>query len=143
MLFAVLHFYWALGGERGLSVSAGQALATQRPLWFVAAGLWGVGMLCLAGGALGWLLSRPRLPRRVGPAVRWLGRGAAALLVVRAAVIEFLLLTDSPQLDATVSAGQRFWTLALWNPWFALGGLLFGLAAWGSRRRCLPAGCGR
>ncbi|MFI9025628.1 DUF3995 domain-containing protein [Streptomyces sp. NPDC053560] len=142
VLFAGLHFYWALGGDRGLSVSAGQALATERPSWFVAAGLWGVGILCLAGGALGWLLTRPRLPRPVGPTVRWLGRSAAALLIIRAAAIELLLLTGSPRLDASVSADQRFWTLVSWNPWFALGGLLFGLAAWGSGRLRPSAGRG-
>ncbi|GGO33250.1 hypothetical protein GCM10012286_00570 [Streptomyces lasiicapitis] len=36
--FAGVHFYWAVGGDVGLSVSAGP-LATERPLWFVVAGL--------------------------------------------------------------------------------------------------------
>ncbi|MFF3276571.1 DUF3995 domain-containing protein [Streptomyces chrestomyceticus] len=64
--FAGLHFYWAVGGVVGLRISAGP-LATERPLWFVVAGLWGVGALCLLGALLGWLLARPGL--RGGPAL--------------------------------------------------------------------------
>ncbi|MYT32295.1 DUF3995 domain-containing protein [Streptomyces sp. SID8354] len=62
--FGVLHFYWALGGSWGLSVSAGP-LAEERPGWFVAVGLWGVGMLCAQARA-GPIPPRPgrRLPGR-------------------------------------------------------------------------------
>ncbi|MFG2208501.1 hypothetical protein [Streptomyces sp. NPDC048638] len=49
--------------------------------------------------------------------------------------MEFLLLTNATHLDAAVSAGQRFWTLVLWNPWFIVGGLAFGLSALEARRR--------
>lgn len=38
VVFAALHFYWALGGDLGLAVSAGP-LAEERPLWFVVVGL--------------------------------------------------------------------------------------------------------
>ncbi|MFE6128314.1 hypothetical protein ACFQ6Q_08600 [Streptomyces sp. NPDC056437] len=43
-------------------------------------------------------------------------------------------MTDTTYLDDSVSAGQRAWTLALWNPWFIVGGLAFGLAALRSHR---------
>lgn len=62
--FAALHFSWGLGGDAGLSVAAGP-LATERPLWFVVAGLWGVGGLCLLGALLARLLTRSDL--RGGP----------------------------------------------------------------------------
>ncbi|AZM52692.1 DUF3995 domain-containing protein [Streptomyces sp. WAC 01529] len=135
--FAGLHFYWALGGDTALSVSAGP-LADERPLWFVLAGLWGVGALCLLGASLAWLLATPRL--RGGPALaaRGLGWGISALLLVRGIGVEVLLLTDTAQLDASVSAGQRAWTLALWNPWFIAGGLAFGLATLRSREPSPP-----
>nr|WP_157528643.1 DUF3995 domain-containing protein [Kibdelosporangium sp. MJ126-NF4] len=42
VLFAVLHIYWAVGGEAGLASSAGVDLATRRPLGFVLLGLWGL-----------------------------------------------------------------------------------------------------
>ncbi|GAB7029638.1 DUF3995 domain-containing protein [Streptomyces sp. NPDC021749] len=131
--FAGLHFYWAVGGDAGLSLSAGP-LATERPLWFVVAGLWGVGVLCLLGALLAWLLARPGLQGVPALLARWLGRGVSALLLARGIGIEVLLLTDSAHLDASVSAGQRAWTLVLWNPWFIAGGLAFGLATLRSRR---------
>jgi hypothetical protein len=129
--FAVLHFYWALGGSWGLSVSAGP-LAEERPAWFVVVGLWGVGVLCLAGGGLGWLLARPRLPRTgglAGRAVRTLGWCVCAVLLVRGISVELLLLSDAAGQEMDISPEQRLWTLVLWNPWFLVGGLAFGLAA--------------
>ncbi|MET9379221.1 DUF3995 domain-containing protein [Streptomyces sp. NPDC002992] len=131
--FAGLHFYWAAGGDVGLSISAGP-LATERPLWFVVAGLWGVGALCLLGALLAWLLARSRLRGVPALLAGWLGWSVCALLLVRGIGVEVLLLTDTTHLD-TVSAGQRAWTLALWNPWFIGGGLAFGLATLRSRSR--------
>ncbi|MFJ9588079.1 DUF3995 domain-containing protein [Streptomyces acidicola] len=126
--FATLHFYWALGGPWGLSVSAGP-LAETRPAWFVAVGLWGVGMLCLVGGALGWLLARPRPHGVVGRVVKALGWSVCAVLLVRGIAVEMLLLTDTAGQEVDVSPEQRLWTLVLWNPWFLVGGLVFGLSA--------------
>ncbi|WP_079173014.1 DUF3995 domain-containing protein [Streptomyces monashensis] len=127
--FAALHFYWALGGNWGLSVSAGP-LAEERPAWFVAAGLWGVGVLCLVGGALGWLLTRPWPRGRAGRVVKALGWSVCAVLLVRGVAVEMLLLTDAAGRAVDVSPDQRLWTLVLWNPWFLVGGLVFGLSAW-------------
>ncbi|MEV0371990.1 DUF3995 domain-containing protein [Streptomyces sp. NPDC050636] len=130
--FAGLHFYWAVGGDVGLSVSAGP-LATERPLWFVVAGLWGGGALCLLGTLLAWLLARSRLRGVPALLARWLGWGVSALLLARGIGIEVLLLTTT-LLDTSVSVEQRAWTLALWNPWFIAGGLAFGLATLRSSR---------
>ncbi|MCW7944046.1 hypothetical protein AAW14_18850 [Streptomyces hygroscopicus] len=129
VLFAGLHYYWAVGGQRWLNVSAGERLAAERPAWFVITGLWGVGTLCLVGALLGLLLTRPRPHRHLRRIMRWLGWGVCGLLLVRGLTIEVLLLTDVTHMDADVSASQRAWTLALWNPWFIAGGLAFGLAA--------------
>ncbi len=127
--FALLHFYWALGGSWGLSVSAGP-LAEERPGWFVALGLWGVGMLCLVGGVLGRLLARPRpLRGPAGRVVRFLGWCACAVLLLRGVAVEVLLLSGAAGPEVDISPEQRLWTLVLWNPWFLLGGLAFGLAA--------------
>ncbi|MGA5499329.1 DUF3995 domain-containing protein [Streptomyces cinereoruber] len=126
--FAALHFYWGLGGGVGLSVSAGP-LATERPLWFVVVGLWGVGGLCLLGAVLAQLLTRSDLRGTPAAVTRWLGWGVSAVLLARGVVIEVLLLTGSAYADASVSEQQRAWTLTLWNPWFIAGGLAFGLAS--------------
>ncbi|GGT59569.1 hypothetical protein GCM10010207_68970 [Streptomyces atratus] len=126
--FAVLHFYWAMGGSWGLGVSAGP-LAEERPGWFVVVGLWGVGLLCLVGGVLGWLLARPRPRGPAGRVVKALGWCACAVLLIRGIAVEVLLLTDAAGSEIDVSPEQRLWTLLLWNPWFLVGGLVFGLAA--------------
>ncbi|MFD4370259.1 DUF3995 domain-containing protein [Streptomyces sp. NPDC058486] len=125
--FAGLHFYWGLGGDVGLSVSAGP-LATERPLWFVVAGLWGVGALCLLAAVLAQLLTRSDLRKTPAALVRWLGWGVSAVLLIRGIGLELMLLTGTAPLDASVSEQQKVWTLALWNPWFIAGGIAFGLA---------------
>ncbi|MGV4925904.1 DUF3995 domain-containing protein [Streptomyces sp. BHT-5-2] len=136
--FAGLHFSWALGGNWGLSVSAGP-LAVERPVWFVAVGLWGVGVLCLAGGVLGWLLARPRPRGLAGRAVKALGWCVCAVLLARGIAVEILLLADTAGEWVGISPAQRLWTLLLWNPWFLVGGLAFGLATRGFGRAERPS----
>ncbi|MFD9286115.1 DUF3995 domain-containing protein [Streptomyces mirabilis] len=99
-------------------------------------GLWGVGALCLVGALLAWLLAQSRPPSKPARRIlRYLGWGVSCILLTRGIVVEFLLLTDVTHLDTSVSAGQRFWTLALWNPWFIAGGLAFGMSVVEARRR--------
>lgn len=130
MVFAGLHCFWALGGEVGLDVSAGEELASERPAWFVAGGLWGVGLLCLVGAAVALGLRRRGVHGRRWRALRLLGQAICVLLLVRGVVVEVLLIAGVSTVGE-VSAAQKFWTLAVWNPWFILGGALFGLASRG------------
>ncbi|MFE6128315.1 DUF3995 domain-containing protein [Streptomyces sp. NPDC056437] len=81
--FAGLHVYWAVGGDVGLSVSAGP-LAAERPLWFVVAGLWGVGALCLLAALLAWLLAQSKLRGALALLARGLGWGVSVLLLAGA-----------------------------------------------------------
>lgn len=128
--FAGLHVFWALGGDVGLDVSAGERLASERPAWFVAGGLWGVALACLVGAAVALGLRRRGVRGRRWHALRWLGAAVAALLLIRGLVVEVLLVAGGSAVGG-IGAAQEFWTLALWNPWFVLGGVLFGLAAHG------------
>ena len=132
-LFAAVHLYWGLGGDAGLAESAGSRLAAERPGWFVALGLYGVAALLLGAAALGVLLSRgPRDGRwRLLPL---LGAGVAAVLVLCAVTVQ-VLLSDDGYGGGAISAAQRSWTLAVWNPWFLLGGIAFCLAAAAAWRR--------
>ena len=132
--FAVLHFYWALGGTVGLAVSAGPNLAAERPAWFVAGGLWGVGMLCVAGAAVARELTRSRLHGPTSVLVKGAGCVAGLILLVRATAVEILLLAG-PTLNDTVGPAHRFWTLAWWNPWFAVGGITFLVASLGYKTK--------
>ena len=131
--FAVVHLYWALGGELGLAESAGRRLADERPAAFVLGGLYGVGLALLVAAALGAALARLRITgrRRLLPL---LGAGVAAVLLARAVVVEVLLLADPGYGGGAISAAQRWWALVLWNPWFLLGGITFALAALAARR---------
>ncbi|MGW7436003.1 DUF3995 domain-containing protein [Streptomyces sp. NPDC054849] len=128
VIFALLHFFWALGGEVGLDVSSGEQLASERPAWFVAGGLWGVGFLCLIGSAVALGLQQRGVHGRRWRMLRLLGLAICLLLLVRGLLIEVLLIVGVSAVGE-VSAAQKFWTLAVWNPWFILGGVLFGLAA--------------
>ncbi|MEC3976811.1 DUF3995 domain-containing protein [Amycolatopsis sp. H20-H5] len=131
VVFASVHFFWALGGEAGLDISAGQQLAAERPGWFVAGGLWGVGCLCLIGALAAFGLTRRSVSGLRRRLLTLLGYGVGALLLLRGIGIEVLILADAPGIDVSVGSAQRFWTLVLWNPWFVLGGVLFALAAHG------------
>ncbi|MFF2429300.1 DUF3995 domain-containing protein [Streptomyces mirabilis] len=127
-IFASAHFFWALGGKVGLDISAGQRLADERPGWFVAGGLWGVGCLCLIGASVALGLRRRGVDGRPWAFLKVLGWGIGGLLLFRGILVEVLLITGVAEVDG-VSSAQKFWTLVLWNPWFILGGVLFGLAA--------------
>ena len=131
LAFAAAHLYWALGGALGLAESAGERLAVERPTWFVLGGLYGVAVVLLGTAALGVLLGRGAPTGQRGRVLCLLTMGVAAVLLLRAVGVELVLLADpDPGYgNGAVSPAQRFWTLVLWNPWFLLGGALFGLAA--------------
>ena len=133
-----MHVYWALGGATGLAESAGQDLAEDRPGWFVALGLYGVALVLAGASVLGLLLAfPPRAGRR--RLLTLLGVGVGAVLVLRAVTVEVLLLSDAGYGGAAISPAQRSWALWLWNPWFLLGGVLFGMAAFAPRPGGRPA----
>lgn len=130
MLFTAVHLYWALGGQHGLASSAGAQLAAQRPLWFVAVGLWGVAVALLTGAGFSIGLTRWRCRgrmRRVIAALGWLGGG---LLLVRGLLLEVVLATGSGGVPDAVDAAETHWSLVLWNPWFMLGGVLVLIATY-------------
>ena len=128
LIFAVVHVFWAVGGETGLASSAGEALAASRPAWFVAVGLWGTAALLLLVGGIGVAAAG------AGSTVhsrRWAKVGAgliAAVLLLRSVGVEVLLVSDAGGVAEAVGRGERDASLWVWNPWFLLGGVLFALA---------------
>jgi Protein of unknown function (DUF3995) len=128
--FAIPSLYWGLGGEAGIeSIAArpeeiagisddGVVLATA-----AAKIVAGVAVLALAQG---WLRGRAHTALRV------IVRIGGALLVLYGAaefVDHLLMVTGAidtpPDLGSTAAA----WHLALWDPWFVLGGVLFWIAS--------------
>lgn len=137
LAFAAVHFFWALGGRVGLDVSAGPELAGDRPQWFVASGLFGVGALLVCAAFIGWQMDRHHTPGR-SPRFAWayrvLGALVGAILLVRGLGLELLMVLGAVAPGGGITAAQIVWTWLLWNPWFVLGGTCFLVAARRSAR---------
>ncbi|WP_104523683.1 DUF3995 domain-containing protein [Blastococcus atacamensis] len=136
-LFAVLHLFWALGGSAGLTSSAGEELAEERPGWLVAGGLWGVAALLLIATALALALALAPTHGRGRHLLQVCGTAVGLLLLARGVGLQVLMLSGAYDGNAAITPGQRFWSILLWNPWFAVGGAAFCLAAW-AFTRALP-----
>jgi hypothetical protein len=124
----VAHIYWAIGGDVGLASSAGIDLAARRPDAFVLLGLWGVALMLLVGAAFSVGLARWRSPSGLRRGMVVLGWLVGTVLLARALLLELVLLTGAGGVASSVGPLETRWSLILWNPWFALGGLALILA---------------
>ena len=129
LLFAAVHLYWGLGGTAGLPPGLS---VVDTPALFVIDLL--AIPLCLAAAALALALVRPwggQLPRWPLLSAAW---GAAALFVAHAlpAVVDAVVLAAGLR-TAELAPRERF-SLFLYEPYWLLGGILFGVAAWHSMR---------
>lgn len=122
------HFYWAAGGRAGLGAEAGAADAALSQSWFAAYNLV-VGVLALVGAVVAAMVVRPpgEWTLRVLRAAAWI---ACALLSLRG-VIGLTALAFEAVRGAIDSPPM----LVAIEPWFLLGGILFGVLAAKSRRR--------
>ena len=128
LAFAVVHLYWALGGAVGLPKGMSVGM---NPALFVIDVL--AVPLCVVGALLALSLVRPwgqLFSRRLLVASAW---AVCALLIVHSAptLVEGGLVVTGLR-DAKLSALER-WSLFVYEPWFLVGGLLYGAAAWGLR----------
>ncbi|WP_280759171.1 DUF3995 domain-containing protein [Prescottella agglutinans] len=130
-MFAALHVFWAAGGSAGLASSAGNELAAHRPTAFVVLGLWGVAAVLMAAAVVVGVAMNAQLPPRLRRILGWLITAAGLAMLARAVMIEILLITDAGGVRTEVGPQQTHWSLVLWNPWFAIGGVLF---TWTGRR---------
>lgn len=135
--FAALSFYWGLGGRAGTSTLGPALVAMADDPWFVALGLWGVGLVKAIGGLVALALVQPwgrAIPRRLLIALAWAG-GAVALLYGAALFVQHgLMLAGVLPIPAGLGRTAARWHLALWDPWWMLGGLLFIFTAWWAGR---------
>lgn len=138
LVFAVLHVFWALGGDLGLAESAGVDLATRRPPAFVLVGLWGVAAVLGVGAVLGGALVHTRPPGWLRRLIILAGLLVGAILLVRGLAVELVLLLDAGGVALSVGSTQVCWSLLLWNPWFFLGGVAFLFATYRFARPLRP-----
>ncbi len=132
LAFAAVHLYWALGGTAGLppgmSVGANPALFV---IDVVAV------PLCVVGALLVLSFVRPwgrTFPRRLLLVCGW---GVCAVLVFHSApTLVRGILVAAGLLDADLSVLDR-WSLFVYEPWFFVGGLLYGAAVLFSGRGSL------
>ena len=130
LAFAAVHLYWALGGTvglpKGISVDMNPALFVIDVLAVP---------LCVVGALLALSLVRPwgRLfPRRFLLACAW---GVCAVQVFHASpTLIWDVLVAAGFREANLYALER-WSLFVYEPWFFMGGVLYGVAAWGYGRR--------
>ncbi len=138
--FAALSFYWAVGGRFGVETNAPaitKPVLAGDPGWIAL--LWLTGVLKLIAALLALALVRPwgrALPRWLLLAGGW---GAFAIMAVyegAASLLQHaLMVAGAIATPAGLGETSARWHLALWDPWWLLGGLLFGLATWAYQRR--------
>jgi hypothetical protein len=137
-LFAAMSFYWAAGGMTGVETLGNEIerLARDREPGFVAE-VWVTGVLKVLGGLLALALVRqwgPGFPRRVAEiAVLIVGIGLT-LYGVANLVQHGLMEAGAVDVPDGLGPDAVTWHLALWDPWWILGGILFLAAGWSARR---------
>lgn len=136
--FAAMSFYWAVGGTVGIAMQAPsiKELAVERPAWFVAT-LWATGALKALAGLLALALVRgwgSLVPRWILLVAAW---GVGALLSLYGGAnlgVRGLMAVGVMSTPESMHSAAARWHLLLWDPWWLLGGVLFGVAAWGYQR---------
>ena len=121
LIFAVLHVVWATGWHIGLDEELSRKAFQQR--WFLIYDLVIAG-LCAVAVWVALALVQPwgkRLPRLLVGGLAWCG---SAVLVLRGGA-------GAAQTAYVAATGRSIFTVyRLWEVWFCLGALLFGLSTW-------------
>ena len=141
LVFAAMSFYWAAGGRFGIETQAKSIQNTARDpdARFVAL-LWATGTLKVTGAVIALALVQRwgrTIPRRMLLASGWIaGVGMLFYGGVNFVVGAFVALLRMLDVIATPAGTTAFWWhLLLWDPWWMLGGVLFGIAVWNFQRQ--------
>lgn len=133
LVFAAVHLYWGLGGTAGLP--PGLSLFDNTALFVI--DLVAI-PLCVIGALLALALVRTwgkRFPRWMLLSAAW---GASALFVAHAVptVIDVVVLALGQRTEELAPIERL--SLFLYEPYWLLGGILFGVAAWHCMRGTQP-----
>lgn len=134
LLFAAASFYWAAGGTLGADTVSTQI----KRLPAIAALLLAVAVAKVVGGLLalslvcGW---GAVLPRRLRLRVSWAAGVGMVLYGAANLAVRGVMAVGVIRPPASMHSSQATWHLALWDPWWLLGGILFCAAAWAYGRR--------
>jgi len=138
-LYAVVSFYWALGGSAGVDTLGGSLEELARDgdpvvLWLAGT----AGLLKVAGAVLALALVRPWgqvVPRRLLLGAAWAGSLVLVLYGALYVVGGALVLAGAVDVSGPVDRTALWWHVAVWDLWFLVWGVLLGLAAWLYGRR--------
>lgn len=131
VIFALMSLYWAAGGTVGGETLGDEIdrLARERDASFVAQ-LWVAFALKAGAAALAFALNEPQgmaLPRRLLLVLGWV-TGAAIIYAVANFVQHALMATGAINTPEALGTNAVSWHLALWDPFWLIGGLLFLVA---------------
>jgi hypothetical protein len=138
LAYMLPHLYWAAGGTA--MRSAFRPAAAEEPAFRL---INGVASAMLTGAALVvFLLARGVRPRplRWGLlAIAWAGGALSVAHAIYGIVDRTLIVSGARLVESRSFAvdehGWVLWDLLLFEPWFLIEGLLFGLAGWASLAR--------
>lgn len=94
--------------------------------------VWATGLLKVAGGLLVLALLRPAWGRVSARALRiavWVAGGLLTLYGAANLIQHALMKAGAVDTPSGLGSEAATWHLALWDPWWLLGGVLFLLAA--------------
>lgn len=138
MAFASMSFYWAAGGTAGADTlgPALSTLGTERNPAFVAL-LWLTGVLKVLAGLLA--LALVRLPGRIilRRVLLTSARMTSCLLFLYGGASWLqhgLMVAHSIPTPLGLGRAAALWHFLFWDPWWMLGGILFGAMTWQHRR---------
>jgi hypothetical protein len=129
VIFALMSLYWAAGGMVGsetLGVELDR-LAHERDASFVGE-LWAAFVLKMMAAVLALALVEPwgrRLPRRLLQLLGWATGAGITLYAVANFVQHALMATGAISTPEALGTNAVPWHLALWDPFWLVGGLLF------------------
>lgn len=138
-LYALVSFYWALGGTAGIDTLGGSLEELARdgdPVvrWLAGA----AGVLKVAGAGLALALVRPWgrvVPRRLLLVAAWAGCVVLVLYGGLYVVGGALVLAGAVEVSGPLDRTALWWHVLVWDLWFLVWGVLLGLAAWLYGRR--------